>query len=90
MALNRKMKIGVIGGGAAGMMAAITAAREGAKVTVLESGERVGKKILATGNGKCNLSNLNLDVSDYYGAEPEWIETALSHFDVEETIRFFR
>lgn len=85
-----KRKIGVIGGGASGMMAAITAARDGAKVTLLESGERVGKKILATGNGKCNLGNLNLSAKDYYGASKEWIAQCLSRFDEEETIRFFQ
>lgn len=85
-----KRKICVIGGGASGMMAAITAARDGAKVTLLESGERVGKKILATGNGKCNLGNLNLSVNDYYGASEEWIAQCLSKFDEEETIRFFQ
>lgn len=55
-----RMRIGVIGGGAAGMTAAIAAAGEGAAVTLLEGGERVGKKILSTGNGKCNLGNLEL------------------------------
>ena len=55
-----KKQIGVIGGGAAGMMAAITAAREGAKVTIFERNDRVGKKILQTGNGKCNLTNLDM------------------------------
>ena len=51
------MKIGIIGGGASGMAAAITASSLGADVTLFEKNERVGKKLLATGNGKCNLSN---------------------------------
>lgn len=85
-----KVKVGIIGGGAAGMMAAITAAREGAVVTLLEGGERVGKKILATGNGKCNLGNLNLSEQDYCGASKEWIAECLGRFDCDETIRFFR
>lgn len=55
----------VLGGGAAGMMAAIAAARGGAKVRLLEAGERVGKKLLATGNGRCNLSNMNMDAGLY-------------------------
>lgn len=83
------MKIGIIGGGAAGMMAAITAAGQGAKVTVIERGERVGKKILMTGNGKCNLGNLNLDTEMYYGSDKRWIAQCLSRFGTEETIRFF-
>lgn len=90
MSHKSKVKIGVIGGGAAGMMAAITAASEGAVVTLLEGGERVGKKILATGNGKCNLGNLNLSTEDYNGASQEWIGECLSRFNCEDTIRFFR
>ena len=90
MSNKSKVKIGVIGGGAAGMMAAITAASEGAVVTLLEGGERVGKKILATGNGKCNLGNLNLSTEDYNGASQEWIGECLSRFNCDDTIRFFR
>ncbi len=89
MAQKSKMKIGIVGGGAAGMMAAITAATDGAKVTLLEGGERVGKKILSTGNGKCNLGNLNLSAADYYGADEEWIAECLSRFDSDDTLRFF-
>ena len=54
----------VIGGGASGMMAAISAAKNGARVTIYEKSDRVGKKILATGNGKCNLSNKNIDITN--------------------------
>ena len=85
-----KKQIGVIGGGAAGMMAAITAAREGALVTILERNDRVGKKILQTGNGKCNLGNLALSAECYYGGDPEWIAPVLDHFGTEDTLRFFR
>ena len=55
----------IIGGGASGLMAAITAAKQGADVTVLEHTARPGKKILSTGNGKCNLTNLYMDPSCY-------------------------
>lgn len=85
-----KKQIGVIGGGAAGMMAAITAAREGAKVTIFERNDRVGKKILQTGNGKCNLGNRALSVECYHGTDLQWIEKALERFDTEDTIRFFQ
>lgn len=87
--MNRNT-VGVVGGGAAGMMAAITAARQGASVTILEQGERVGKKLLMTGNGKCNLGNLCLDADMYYGGSREWIQSALNCFGVEDTVRFFR
>lgn len=86
----RRVQIGVIGGGAAGMTAAITAAGAGAAVTLLEGKERVGKKLLSTGNGKCNLGNLQLSADAYYGADREWIADCLARFDSEDTIRFFR
>lgn len=81
-------RIGIIGGGAAGMMAAITAARQGGKVTILEKNDRIGKKILATGNGKCNLGNLQLSAEEYNG-DRDFIGKCLEAFDTEETIRFF-
>ena len=56
----------VIGGGAAGMMAAIFAARSGAKVTLLEQNEKTGKKIYITGKGRCNLTNA-CDPEDFLG-----------------------
>lgn len=88
--MQMKKQIGVIGGGAAGMMAAITAAKEGAQVTILERNDRVGKKILQTGNGKCNLGNRALSVECYHGGDLEWIQDVLEHFDTEDTIRFFQ
>lgn len=84
------MKIGVIGGGAAGLTAAIAARREGADVTILESKDRVGQKILATGNGKCNLGNLNLTISNYYGTDLGIAKSCLSTFGTKETIAFFQ
>ncbi len=85
-----RKSVGVIGGGAAGMMAAITAARQGAYVTVLERGDRVGRKLLSTGNGRCNLGNLALGAGQYYGSSKEWIESVLRQFDVDDTIQFFQ
>ncbi|MBP5732444.1 MAG: NAD(P)/FAD-dependent oxidoreductase, partial [Lachnospiraceae bacterium] len=63
----KDLRIGIIGGGAAGMACAITAARACAEVTIIEAGERMGQKILSTGNGKCNLGNMELDASQYHG-----------------------
>lgn len=82
--------VGVIGGGAAGMMAAITAARQGASVTILEGNERVGKKILSTGNGKCNLGNRKLDPEEYYTERPDLLKECLERFGTEDTIAFFQ
>ena len=81
-------KVGVVGGGAAGMMAAITAARAGAKVTILEAGDRLGQKILSTGNGKCNLGNLDLNLSNYHGS-CEFLRECFQQFGTKDTVRFF-
>ncbi len=71
------------------MMAAITAARSGAEVTLYEKNDRVGKKILATGNGKCNFSNKDLSPDHYYGNK-EKLKDYLSRFSGEDTLFFFQ
>ena len=68
------MKVGIIGAGASGMMAAVTAAEYHAEVTLFEKNDRVGKKILATGNGKCNLGNLDFSMEKYYCDDKEKLE----------------
>jgi len=78
-----------VGGGAAGMTAAISAKRLGADVTILERNSRVGKKILATGNGRCNFTNINADINYYRGNNPKFAHSALSNFTIDDTIRFF-
>lgn len=83
-------RIGIIGGGAAGMTAAIAAAGQGARVTILEANDRLGKKILATGNGKCNLGNEKLDLEEYYTNEPAFLERCLERFGTDDTVEFFR
>ena len=88
--MRNKSKVGIVGGGAAGMMAAITAAMQGAKVTILEGNDRLGKKLLATGNGKCNLGNLKLEAEEYYTGQPRKLEEYLSQFGVEDTVSFFQ
>lgn len=72
------------------MAAAISAAREGAWVTIFERNDRLGKKILATGNGKCNLGNENLSAEDYHSDNMALVEQCLSHFGTEETVKFFQ
>lgn len=64
-------RIGIIGGGASGIVAAIAAARSDgdAQVFILEQKESIGKKILATGNGRCNLTNEAMDASCYHGED---------------------
>lgn len=83
------VKLIVIGGGAAGMVAAISAKRNGAEVTILERNPRLGKKILATGNGRCNYTNRFLDVKNYHGKNPKFVYSPLSQFNVDETLSFF-
>ncbi|MGN1147317.1 MAG: aminoacetone oxidase family FAD-binding enzyme, partial [Lachnospiraceae bacterium] len=83
------MKIAVIGGGASGMMAAITAASKGAEVCLYEGNDRVGKKLLSTGNGRCNFSNRRLTADNYYSQDKERIQNVLAQFDTDAAISFF-
>ena len=64
------MVIGIIGAGASGMAAALSAAESGAQVLLIERQARVGRKLAATGNGRCNLTNLNAKHDSYHGEEP--------------------
>lgn len=84
-----KKTIAVIGGGAAGMMAAIVSAREGAEVTIYEHTDRLGKKILSTGNGKCNLTNYDMLPEYYNSSNPALVEQCLKTFGVQESLDFF-
>ncbi len=87
--MDKKARIGILGAGASGMAAAIAAAGCGAEVTLFEKEERVGRKILATGNGKCNLGNLDFSVNQYYCEDKEKLEKMFRVFSVWDTISFF-
>ncbi len=80
----------IIGGGAAGLLAAITAAESGASVTILEHMPRVGKKILSTGNGKCNMTNLHMTEECYRSGVAGVPMQVIGKFSVADTIAFFR
>lgn len=82
-------KVVVIGGGASGLMAAVVASRNGAQVEILEQMSRVGKKILATGNGRCNLTNINSNIKRFHGKNPKFAMDILNQFDPEKTMEFF-
>lgn len=83
------MNVGVIGAGASGMMAAITVARSGHTVTILEKNSIPGKKLLSTGNGKCNFTNMNMH-ADYYNEEGRALfESVYSKFNIDATLDFF-
>ena len=79
----------IIGGGAAGLMSAISAARCGAKTMILEHKEKTGKKILSTGNGKCNYTNAKQGISYYRGENPAFVMSAFEQLGFEETVAFF-
>ncbi|MGI6629630.1 MAG: NAD(P)/FAD-dependent oxidoreductase [Bacillota bacterium] len=87
--IKAKKHVIIVGGGASGIVAAISAKRMGAQVTILERNPRIGKKILATGNGRCNFTNINTNINCYSGKNPQFISNALSLFGVKETIEFF-
>ena len=85
------MIIGIVGAGASGMAAAITAASNPQnQIYLFERQARVGRKLQATGNGRCNLTNLNVDGSAYHGDEPLFSADALASFPVKETLQWFR
>lgn len=79
----------IIGGGASGMMAAITVARLGGTVTIIESQKKVGKKILATGNGRCNFTNQVQETSCYHSDNVGFPFDIYQQFPYKETIVFF-
>lgn len=81
--------IAVIGGGASGMVAAICAAREGASVTIYEKNVRLGKKILATGNGRCNITNAFAVKENYHGTDVDFMDSIINEFWVKEATAFF-
>ena len=85
------MVIGIIGGGASGMAAALAAAENpNATVLVFERQARVGKKLLATGNGRCNLTNRSDPEGHYHGEEAAFARSALEKFSVSDTLSWFR
>ena len=83
------IKVAIIGGGASGMMAAINCAYTGAKVVLLERNDRVGKKLLATGNGRCNYTNENMSMEFFHGEDPLFIKKVMEKFNRDQTIEFF-
>lgn len=83
-----KYEIAVIGGGAAGIAAAIQAGRNGKKTVILEGNDRIGKKILTTGNGRCNYTNM--DIQPEYYNQSEFVKTCLKFNMTDDIITFFK
>ena len=84
------MRIGIIGGGAAGMAAALAASEyENAQIVLMERQARLGKKLSATGNGRCNLSNIHASQGGYHGEDRHFHEYALNQYPPTETLKWF-
>lgn len=81
--------IAIVGGGPSGIMAAISASNLGKSVILIEKNTIIGRKILATGNGRCNVTNRNVEVSRYHGGNPEFIGGILKQFDQYKAMNFF-
>ena len=81
--------VAVIGGGASGMMAAVTAASNGSHVILLEQNDKIGKKLLSTGNGRCNFTNINQEPVFYHSENPEFPWQVVGHFNAQNIISFF-
>ncbi len=85
----KKRQVIIVGGGASGMVSAIVAAREGAKVTIIEHQNKLGKKILSTGNGKCNMTNTFMTSECFHGEDTSIVDIVLNQFGCKETLEFF-
>ncbi len=78
-----KKDIAIIGAGASGLVAAITAAKAGAKVTIYEKSAKIGKKIHASGNGRCNITNEKISLANYHGKHPHFAKEIIK-FDAKK------
>ena len=85
----KQYALAIVGGGASGMMAAVAAGSDCDSVLLLERGGRIGRKLLATGNGRCNISNRNAQYKGYHGGAPDFVRPALHQFPVDQTLRLF-
>lgn len=82
------MKVVVIGSGPAGLTAAIFAAKNNHQVTILEKNNQTGKKLLITGNGKCNYFNSDMDTSHYYSNNKEFLKEIINEKNINEILTF--
>lgn len=81
-------RVAVIGAGASGLIASWFAA-DNCEVVLFEKEKKIGRKILVTGNGRCNISNVNADHTRYHGHNPDFVRNVLGGFSVDDTITFF-
>ena len=85
----RRSEVAVIGAGPSGCMAAAAAARGGLQTLLFDANDKVGRKIYATGNGRCNLTNLHMDNNCYHIGGREDLSAFFARFCVEDNIRFW-
>ncbi len=85
--MEKMFDVSIIGGGMSGIILAINLKRQGLNVCIFEAKDRIGKKILASGNGKCNISNVNLDLSNYNNEFPR---CAIETYGYEEQVAFYK
>lgn len=79
----------IVGGGASGIMCSILCKDMGLDVAILEGTDRIGKKILTTGNGRCNITNENISPLRYHSSNKNFFNNTLEHFSLKDTISFF-
>ena len=81
-------RVAIIGAGASGLMSAMLCAKAGLRVELFEQNSKAAKKILVSGNGRCNISNANLNANDYFSDNPEFVKFALETFGFKEFEKF--
>ena len=86
--MSKEKKVAIIGGGASGLLCAIFCAKKSILVDVYEQNSKCAKKILASGNGRCNITNKNLSSNDYFSQNPHFTDYALKEFGFNEFDKF--
>jgi len=85
--VNQKYDVIILGAGAAGLMCAIEAGKRGRRVLVLERADRIGKKILISGGGRCNFTNLHTGPENFFSANPHFAKSALARYTPADFVR---
>ena len=85
-----KTNIAIIGGGPSGIMAAIIASENGAKVCIYEKMEKLGKKLLVSGRGRCNFTNKKIGIEHYHSTSSNFVSKSISQFGLNKTLIFFK
>src|SRR5260221_9848913 len=84
--MSRKFDAVVLGGGAAGLMCAVEAGKPGRRVAVIERAEKIGKKILISGGGRCNFTNIHFTADNFISANPHFAKSALARYTPQKLI----